>query len=107
MVVMITSEEYKELVIKANKYDELQKDKETEKVIKKIDKFNVGDEVILLKEGSCTLGFKVGDKCRIISITSDIYPIEILKIAEQTEDEKNKDYGYVYETQIEKVKEEK
>ena len=25
MVVMITSEEYKELVIKANKYDELQK----------------------------------------------------------------------------------
>lgn len=27
MVVMITSEEYKELVIKANKYDELQKPK--------------------------------------------------------------------------------
>lgn len=27
MVVMITSEEYKELVIKANKYDELQKSK--------------------------------------------------------------------------------
>ncbi len=27
MVVMITSEEYKELIIKANKYDELQKPK--------------------------------------------------------------------------------
>ncbi len=27
MVVMITSEEYKELVIKANKYDEMQKPK--------------------------------------------------------------------------------
>ena len=27
MVVMITSEEYKELVIKANKYDEMQKTK--------------------------------------------------------------------------------
>ena len=27
MVVMITSEEYKELVIKANKYDEIQKEK--------------------------------------------------------------------------------
>lgn len=27
MVVMVTSEEYKELVIKANKYDELQKTK--------------------------------------------------------------------------------
>ena len=30
MIVMITSEEYKELVIKANKYDELQKAKENE-----------------------------------------------------------------------------
>lgn len=30
MIVMITSEEYKELVIKANKYDELQKVKENE-----------------------------------------------------------------------------
>ena len=27
MVVMITSEEYKELVLKANKYDEIQKEK--------------------------------------------------------------------------------
>ena len=39
MVVMITSEEYKELVIKANKYDELQEEKEnkTEDKIEKIE----------------------------------------------------------------------
>lgn len=38
MVVMITSEEYKELVIKANKYDESQKVKpENAKVEKRID----------------------------------------------------------------------
>lgn len=39
MVVMITSEEYKELVIKANKYDELQEAKEnkTEDKIEKIE----------------------------------------------------------------------
>ena len=37
MVVMITSEEYKELVIKANKYDESQKVKpENAKVEKRI-----------------------------------------------------------------------
>lgn len=39
MVVMITSEEYKELVIKANKYDELQEEKnnKTEDKIEKIE----------------------------------------------------------------------
>ena len=37
MVVMITSEEYKELVIKANKYDELQKENKTEDKIEKIE----------------------------------------------------------------------
>lgn len=38
MVVMITSEEYKELVIKANKYDESQKVKpENAKAEKRID----------------------------------------------------------------------
>ena len=39
MEVMITSEEYKELVIKANKYDELQEEKEnkTEDKIEKIE----------------------------------------------------------------------
>lgn len=37
MVVMITSEEYKELVIKANKYDELQEEKQ-DKTEDKIEK---------------------------------------------------------------------
>lgn len=39
MVVMITSEEYKELVIKANKYDESQKPKmnTTENKIEKVE----------------------------------------------------------------------
>ena len=39
MGVMITSEEYKELVIKANKYDELQEEKKdkTEDKIEKIE----------------------------------------------------------------------
>lgn len=44
MVVMITSEEYKELVIKANKYDELQKPKmcaEKNKAEEKIEKIEI------------------------------------------------------------------
>lgn len=40
MVVMITSEEYKELVIKANKYDELQEEKEN-KTKDKIEKIEI------------------------------------------------------------------
>ncbi len=48
MVVMITSEEYKELVIKANKYDELQEEKEnkTEDKIEKIEIKKVTPEEI-------------------------------------------------------------
>ena len=41
MVVMITSEEYKELVIKANKYDESQKVKPENAKNKKIDTVEV------------------------------------------------------------------
>ncbi len=46
MVVMITSEEYKELVIKANKYDELQKENKTEDKIEKIEIKKVTPEEI-------------------------------------------------------------
>ncbi|MBQ9657683.1 MAG: hypothetical protein IJV31_02815 [Clostridia bacterium] len=57
MVVMITSEEYKELVIKANKYDEMQKTKfenakneKIEKVeIKKVTAEEMGDIIDDLK----------------------------------------------------------
>lgn len=56
MVVMITSEEYKELVIKANKYDELQGEKEnktedkTEKIeIKKVTPEEMGKIIDCLK----------------------------------------------------------
>ena len=41
MVVMITSEEYKELVIKANKYDESQKVKPENAKAEKIDTVEV------------------------------------------------------------------
>lgn len=41
MVVMITSEEYKELVIKANKYDESQKIKPENAKAEKIDTVEV------------------------------------------------------------------
>ena len=41
MVVMITSEEYKELVIKANKYDESQKVKPENTKAEKIDTVEV------------------------------------------------------------------
>lgn len=41
MVVMITSEEYKELVIKANKYDELQKIKPENAKSEKIEKVEI------------------------------------------------------------------
>lgn len=41
MVVMITSEEYKELVIKANKYDESQKVKPENAKAEKIDSVEV------------------------------------------------------------------
>lgn len=37
MFVMITSEEYKELVIKANKYDEMQKPKKEDNKIEKVE----------------------------------------------------------------------
>lgn len=58
MVVMITSEEYKELVIKANKYDEMQKPKpesakneKIEKVeIKKVTAEEMGDIIDDLKK---------------------------------------------------------
>lgn len=41
MVVMITSEEYKELVIKANKYDESQKIKPENAKSEKIEKVEI------------------------------------------------------------------
>ncbi|MFR8144781.1 MAG: hypothetical protein ACLU84_06875 [Clostridia bacterium] len=65
MVVMITSEEYKELVIKANKYDEIQKQKLTEnKTEDKIEKIEI--KKITSKEmGAILDGLKneiLGDK---------------------------------------------
>lgn len=108
MVVMISSEEYKELAIKAHKYDELQKpnintaENKTKKI--KNTKFKEGDVVTLINVGLCTSGFQERDICEVTSIQSNVemYPIEILRLR----DIKDKCYGYVYENQIEKVEEE-